>query len=450
MHFAVIDLGGSFIKSAVADVTTGLLHHLQKTPFPSFLDGSTHGAREVDLSLISDAFQGHLQRLLEHEPRCEGILISSQMHGFALVDSSGRPVGPFVSWQDQRGLFPAGSASFDEFRARVPRGALQRIGNEIGVGHASSVLFSLARSGELPSGGCSPVPLPVAILASLTGAEPSADATLAASFGVWNVREGVWDSELISTLGLSSLNWPRITRAPEVVARYHHHGRAIPVFSPVGDQQAALAGALLSEEELSVNIGTGSQVTALSHSFRYGDFKVRPYLDHRFLETVTHIPAGRALNLLVRLIGGSDPQEARRTWDRVDAELPEHTDLEVDLAFFPSAFGHRGRIGNIGEENLTLGHLLLGAFNNMASNYATAADRIDPERARSTILYSGGLAHRSPRLRRIVNEQLGRQSRLSSSAEETLVGLACLARVAAGLDPTLASATESLRTRLTG
>ena len=94
----------------------------------------------------------------------------------------------------------------------------------------------------------------------------------------------------------------------------------LPLFAPVGDYQCSQAGALLEPGELSVNISTGSAVIQFAEGREFGDFQTRPWFDGRHLKTITHIPGGRALNALVRLL--SELAEAqglklRDPWDYI-------------------------------------------------------------------------------------------------------------------------------------
>ena len=98
---------------------------------------------------------------------------------------------------------------------------------------------------------------------------------------------------------------------------------------------------------------------------------VRPYFDGNWLGTIVSVPAGRSLSTLVGLlteIGGGDSD----SWNyiRTATGAVGETDLEVDLSFFPCMTGDRGRIANIREENLSVGHLFVAAFRSMAENYA--------------------------------------------------------------------------------
>ena len=109
------------------------------------------------------------------------------------------------------------------------------------------------------------------------------------------------------------------------------------------------------------------------------------------------------------------------------------SDLEVDLSFFASLTGDRGRIANIHEGNLTVGHLFAAAFRSMAANYARCAAALSPEKDWDRVVFSGGLALRFPRLRRDVLAALGNPAyRITPGEEDTLRGLLALALVCDG------------------
>jgi hypothetical protein len=169
-----------------------------------------------------------------------------------------------------------------------------------------------------------------------------------------------------------------------------------------------------------------------------GDFLVRPFFDGRWLSTIVSVPAGRSLGVLVRALTelGSDGDP----WDRIREEVDklEVTDLEVDLSFFASFTGDRGRIGNISERNFSVGHLFLAAFRSMAANYARCATSLAPNREWDRVVFSGGLARRLPRLRSEILAALGQPpARLCGDEEETLRGLLAIALVCDGRVATL-------------
>jgi hypothetical protein len=110
--------------------------------------------------------------------------------------------------------------------------------------------------------------------------------------------------------------------------------------------------------------------------------------------------------------------------------------------------GDRGRIANLREENMTVGHLFRAVFTGMADNYARAAARVAPARDWRAVVFSGGLAAKAPLLRRLVLERLGPAHRLAPVAEDALFGLLVLARGLTRHGGSVTAAIAAMRDRL--
>jgi sugar (pentulose or hexulose) kinase len=253
--------------------------------------------------------------------------------------------------------------------------------------------------------------------------------TQAAAFGPLSLSSSTWHSGVIAKLGLESLRWPVVRPAGSIVGTWS----GIPCFVPVGDQQCALAGALLEPGELSVNIGTGSQVSMITDDPRPAGQQVRPYFDGRFLRTITHIPGGRALEPLVRLLtelGGAAEDDAWRYIESAVASTPS-TDLRAAVTFFPGPCGYGGFLENLHDGNLSIGHVFRAVFESMARNYESCAHRLDLPITKR-VVFSGGVARRFQLLRDLTAGALRLPQRLAPHEEDTLFGLLVLARAWTG------------------
>jgi xylulokinase len=423
--FLGVDAGTSFIKGAVLDLEAGRLRHTERVPFPPFL-GDAPPHREVDPRAIMEAVEDLLARLTRHTARCDGLVLCGQMHGFVLVNSRGEAVSNYISWLDQR----VSPREFDEIAALVTEAERRELGNEFRPGIALSLLYSLRRHGALPPGEVTPVSIADFIAGRLCGTLPVMEPTQAAAFGALRIGTLRWHDQVIGKLGLESLRWPEVRPAGSVVGTW----RGAPCRAAAGDQQCALAGALLEDRELSVNIGTGSQVALLADSAACEGWQTRPYFGGRFLRTITHIPGGRALSALIGLLtelGGAAEEDAWRRIEAAVAAVPS-TDLRAAIAFFPGPCGQRGFLENLHEGNLAAGHVFRAVFDSMARNYEACARRIDPGRTARRVVFSGGVARRLPVLRDLTSSALGLPSRLSPHSEDTLFGLLVLARAFSG------------------
>jgi hypothetical protein len=188
----------------------------------------------------------------------------------------------------------------------------------------------------------------------------------------------------------------------------------------------------LQPGELSINVSTGSQVSQLTDRLTPGDYQTRPWFGGKFLNVITHIPAGRSLQVLMDLLtelpraAGIDLADP---WERVQsaAEAVADSGLAVDLAFFSGPMGNEGSVTHITTENLTAGRLFRAAFHNMARNYNICAARICPARDWTNVVFSGGLVQKNPLLREMILLELGTAShRIAAATEDTLTGLMVL------------------------
>jgi sugar (pentulose or hexulose) kinase len=439
MSFIGIDLGTTFIKGAVLNLETQQLHHVRRTPFPPQLPNTPPLACEFDPNQILAAVRALIAELAPHAPDCEGLVMCAQMHGMVLMDSRGEVQSNCVTWRDQRVVtpHPSGAGSYYQvLTQKIDTQQVRQLGNELDPGRPICYLFWFAEQGKLAL-GLVPVSLPDFVLSVLCGSRPGVEATNAGAYGALNLETLNWHEGVIEALGLGHLHWPAIRKLGEVVGHLDIQGRSVPCYTPVGDYQCALVGALFGADELSLNIATGSQVSRMTPQLTLGDYQTRPFFEGKFLNTFTSPPGGRALNVIVDLlceVPRSQGVNLKDPWESFSqaAEKVGDTDLEVDLNFFPTPRGDRGRITNIRQDNLTMGHLFRAAFQNMAESYYDCAVRLDPEKSWKNLLLSGGLASKLKVLRRVIQRRFKAPYRLPPFEEDTLFGLLVLASVFSG------------------
>lgn len=451
MRFIGVDLGASFIKSAVLEPHGDGLRDVRRIPFPAFIAGSPR-FREADAENIARLVRNEIDARLKALPECGGIVMSGQMHGLVLMGTDGAALSNFISWQDQRTneRHRSGGTHFEALRSLVGDEDFRKLGRELRPGYPLSTLFWLKETGSLPA-GATPASLPDFVVSRLCGSEVRSEPTHASASGAYDLAAGDWHRPLIARLGLDCLRWPKLSGAGEIVGRVARPGgREVPVYAPIGDQQSSLLGSLLERDELSINVATGSQVAAITGA--PGACQTRPYFDGLYLSTVTHIPAGRALNALLRALvelSPAAPPEIDALWGKIAASaasIPE-TDLKIDLSFFPAAFSERGMISNIREENLSAAHLFRAAFDRMADDYKRAAEAIAPGSDWSRIVFSGGLAMKLEPLRALILRRFACPHRLSPASEDALNGLLALALKCGGGAATFGEAADILRRR---
>jgi sugar (pentulose or hexulose) kinase len=434
LAFIGIDLGTSFIKAAVLDLDRSELRQVRRMPFPEPISLPDPLRVEFDADGIVSTARKLIDELADSSLSYEGIVMCTQMSCLVLMDKKGNARSNCIGWRDQRALepHPSGSGSYyDVLKKRLTAKQKRELGNELPPGAPICFLFWMAEQGVLEP-GLIPVSLADFVLSTLCGSPASIESSNAMACELLRLENLGWHEEVIKQLGLDKLHWPPIRQHGEIVGRMKVGAQTVPCYTPVGDYQCALAGALLTENELSLNISTGSQVSRMTNDLALGDYQTRPFFDAKFTNTFSHLPAGRSLNVLVDLLselaqesGISIPDP----WQYIAraAAAVDHTDLEIKLSFFPGPCGNNGSLSNIREQNLTVGTLFRASFENMAQNYYDCALRIWPERSWKNIVFSGGLARKLKLLRQIIEQKFQTSSRLCPLEEDTLLGLMVLA-----------------------
>ena len=431
-----LDVGSTSIKGAVLDVERNEVGRPVAVPFPAPIAGLPAGRVEVAPADVETQVRLVLRQLLESAPDAESLFCAGQMGGVILVDETGAALTNYLSWRDQRTQEPQadGTSCLDSIRTRWSSGELADLGHELQAGSTSSLLFWLSQRDQLPRRAL-PATIADFVLGRLCGIPPWMHPTQA--IGLLNLHTHDWHRDAFAVLGLGGVRWPEIAETMSPFGTMNIGGRRLACYASLGDQPCALLGVGLQRQELSLNISTGSQVTRRVAAFQPGPYQSRYYFHGDFLNTITHLPAGRSLNVLYGLI-----TELAREWD-IDAANPwefiaqsaaaaDGGGLSVDLAFFAGPLGSRGAIEGITTENFTVGNLFRAALQSMAHNYALCAERLCPDHAELTPVVSGGLTRSLPILRELIQERFARPLRESAATEETLLGLLDVARQATG------------------
>ena len=433
MSFIGIDLGASFLKGAWLDPDSRTVSNVIRIPFPPFLSGLPLLHREVRPQAIVTAVKRIVGDLLALQPGpCRGLLMCGQMHGFVLVDAAGQPQSNFISWQDKRSTeTKSGNGRTYHEHAREVLGSqtISELGNEFRPGIAADTLYTIKQQGRIPS-KCVVVSLVDYVAVALTDGNLVTEATNAAASGLLAVDSCRWHSVAIEALELDQISMPDLQSAYEKVGKFVFKELKIPVYTPIGDQQAALLGIGLQLGELSLNVATGSQVSVLADDPAPGPWQVRPYFYGRWLRTVTHLPAGRALNCLVKLFSELPADQGTPLLDawgqiaKLSASASPST-IKANLNFFPTPYGSEGSLTRLREDEMTVGDFFRAAFRCMASNYREAADKIAPGGYKCLAL-SGGLVQKLEPLRQEILSYLGSYYRIPPEQEDTMIGLLVL------------------------
>jgi sugar (pentulose or hexulose) kinase len=277
--------------------------------------------------------------------------------------------------------------------------------------------------------------------------------THACGSGLFNVQKNNWEREAIDSLGIPFSCFPTVVSTGEQIGTYNRKGYSIPLFVSIGDLQASILGSFVTEKkDLSINIGTGSQISYISRTFSPGNYDIRSYFDQTFLYTITFLPAGRALNVIIRFveyIGEKiyDKTE-RNVWERLNDLIKKQSGahgLTARISFFPgNATGFAtGVWEHVNEQNWTIENMFFAALENMSQNYFDAFLRFNkPLRVFQRIIVSGGLIKKIPSLQKLIEQKFKKRITLAAQEEETILGLLIYAYVCSRMFVTIQKASE--------
>jgi xylulokinase len=289
MSFALLDLGGTFIKCRLDDSDKEV-----RIKFPPFVKNKNPRIREVDPNELLQSVFTILDEVISTSKKVDGILISGQMHGWVLIDQDFNPLTNIVTWQDSRSQIE--DNFYDNLIENFSDDDVQDCGNEVKPGSPiAGIAFTLSK---LDIKNFQITSLLSWVAAHLVEIKTNImHKTDAAAFSCLNLKHLNWNKNMISVAGIKDESLPKVFHNLEVIGNSGQFNCS--VFTPVGDYQASLFGVELNSDEISINLATGGQVSKLISGHEYSKFQVRPYFADQFLQTKTHLPAGRHANYVL-------------------------------------------------------------------------------------------------------------------------------------------------------
>ncbi|MBM3278936.1 MAG: hypothetical protein FJY95_12770 [Candidatus Handelsmanbacteria bacterium] len=445
--YLLVDFGTTSTKAALVDLDTGAFAHPQRYPAIPSIPGPS-GHFELPLGALRRRFleicaDGQAQAPLH------GILLCSEMHGFALLDAQDQPLGNYISWKDERSRHPLGGQdTFSLVAGQLGPDFKQLTGMRPRPGFPLMNLIHQGRAAALPNRALL-LSLPCWLSRCCGEATGLIHPTMLAGMALYDLGRSEVSAELLALvrdLTGCTLDLGR-PAPPQAVAGYWcQDGARVPIYAGVGDHQCAVLGAAnLPGQSLSLNLGTGSQASVIGGESHNEELETRPFFDELPLQTITHIPAGRALAAHLGFLSQIRGSEAQGFWDLLaalgEAELAGAT-MHFDLSMFKSARGYQegGGITGIEEDAYTLENYLSSLLRSFLDQYLEVRDLLDPPHQLAQAILSGGLARNLPRLHQLFARRAGLEALPATPLDETLLGLRTLALVADGRAATVLEA----------
>ncbi len=373
--FLLIDFGVSRIKTALTDNGKSLYWDKEFYPFePSDTGG---GVYEISIKTIENKFKKIVDKYLDilisnyfNVDQFKGILLSCEMGGFALVDEKGRYKTSYISWKDNR----------DEnyFNPNLKQLSFSEI--------------------------------------------------ICRTYGRYykKIHRSMYNGLKFKSIPLVS----KITDDIEVGGYVIKNDLKIPIYIGIGDHQCAILGVGNNENTLSINMGTGSQISLISSSTST-KLSVRPFFNGKHLECITHIPSGRALNEYIGFVETITYEiDIWEKLSKLTLEDLNNSTLKFDLAIFEKAinFNKFSGISNIREGNFTLNNYLSSLIRSYADQYVSIIKEKQFHKCVNKVILSGGIPRKLKILGKYFEQELGLETEVFLKGEETLYGLMKLSK----------------------
>ncbi len=454
-----VDLGSTTITGVVLD--TGkreilaqelVSNDVETTPAASRASGRS----EWDMNAMAACAIGLVGRLGQAAGpgSITGIGVTGQMHGMVLLCRDGEALTPFIGWQDGRCLesMPNGRTYIEEMRLRGGADA-SAPGCRPATGYMGATLFWLAQHGLVPSDAMACF-APDFLVSRLCDIAPSTDPTNAASAGVYDIRRGQWNENLMRAWGLQA-QWlpevrPSCTRAGGLsreIAQETGLPEGIPVAIACGDNQASFAGSVAdSGGSVLINVGTGGQASAYTDEMLESEsLDIRPFLQGGYMLVGAELCGGRSYQVLrdfVQQVGAEvfGVEHASGIYERLNAlaaaVAPGADGLRCDPVFAGSRAepGLRAVWRGMGEGNFTPGHMARALLEGLAGRFhALYEAMLDAGmQARPTVVGAGNGVRYNAVFREILSEQFTSPVMVTRHTEEAAAGAALAASVAVG------------------
>ncbi|MCD7935792.1 MAG: hypothetical protein LUG98_02940 [Tannerellaceae bacterium] len=433
MHFIGIDIGTSSVSGIIYNDKDNKIESVTVTN-DAHIPADRHWEKIQCPERILELVQQVLDDFLVRYPSVNGIGITGQMHGMLYTDKAGLPLSPLYSWQDARGneLYKEGK-TYSAFLS-------EKTGYPLATGYGLVTHFYNQENQLVPENTSRICTIMDYVVMKLVGGhEPLTDYSNGASLGFFDTEHLSFDKEALTKVNIDTSIVPALDDSAICSGKYDNR---IPVYSAIGDNQAAFLGSVRNiERTVHITIGTSSQLSVYSPEFvKVPSLDTRPFPGGGYLLVGAALCGGQAFALLknffeqtVRAFTGKVPDPADMYKVMTSFAYPaEPANLPVVETLFDGTRYEpwkRGKIENISRHNFTPEALTLGFLQGISRELYDFY-RLLPEEIRNgkdCMVGSGNAIKKNKLLSRALEDQFDMKLHFSSSREEAALGAAICA-----------------------
>lgn len=413
MKVVGIDIGTTSVCGVLIDATTGCVEKSVTKNSSAFIEGCADWEKIQSVNKIMTVATDILESLIAASSEVGVIGVTGQMHGIVYTDKDGDAVSPLYTWQDGRGNLPYKDVTYAKY-----------LNSFSGYGNVTD--FYNTENGIKPESAVSYSTIHDYFVMQLCGLKkPIIHTSDAASFGCYDLENNRFNYACTA----------EITGDYRIAGEY----KGIPVSVAIGDNQASVFSTLANEEDILVNIGTGSQISIISDKIADNmQVETRPYFENKYLIVGAALCGGRAYSMLKNFyaevlgyIKRVDDDEVYRIMNDM-LRNAKSSSFKVDTRFAGTRLNSEitGGISGITTENFTPSALTYGVLCGMTDELLNMYEKMGI--CKSGIVGSGNGIRKNKALVRIFEERLGAKMKIPSHLEEAAFGAAMFAMIAGG------------------
>ena len=170
----------------------------------------------------------------------------------------------------------------------------------------------------------------------------------------------------------------------------------------------------IKNNEWNINLGTGSQIVVKTKESLDG-FETRAFFNGNSLQCISHLPAGRSLDLIANFIKIiREDKNTKYFWKKMSTlkykkNILKNSLLKIDLIFFEQNknYLYGGFIKNIKENSFDLNSFLVSTVYSMTKNYADIVNKTKFSKEKNIINLYGALGNNIPIIKPLLKELTG-------------------------------------------
>ncbi len=426
-----IDLGTTTISAVVMDIDNKEQIEVYSLPHESNISSKEYSEQKV--FVILDKAEKLLCHIIKSYQGVVSVGVTGQMHGIVYIDSEGEAVSNLINWQDKRAdrVLETGRTVCEEIKLIT--------GENISTGYGIATHYYNLRHGLVPEkavGFCSIMDL---FCMRLCGIKKAITHTsVASSFGIFDIKNGCFKKDKLAKLGIDNNFLPTVTSSTQIIGKWND----MPISVPIGDNQASFIGSMRkNEDSVLINIGTGSQISAVSDFCKISEeVELRPFIEGKYLICGSALCGGSSYAMLERFfrsyavsMGMQDvPQYQTMNSIAFEAYSKGEPGLKVDTSFCGkrSDPNCRGSIEMMDSYNFTPSALILGLLKGICEELYQLY-RAFPEKKKQAVA-SGGAVKKNAVFKNLIEDRFGMEVSLNKISEEAATGAALFSALAIG------------------